>query len=56
MLPPETIPDWIDEWVIMLKEEDENGYGWGLKPGAPDSVKKEFIEYMKTYMDGCQEE
>ena len=33
-------PDWFDEWVIA---DTDN---WHLKPGAPDYVKKEFVEMM----------
>ena len=34
------MPEWFEEWVIP---EVDN---WHLKPGAPESVKKEFAEWM----------
>ena len=56
MLPLDLEPEWIKKWTIILDKSDKNGLGWALKEGAPPEIKIEFENYIKTYMDGCQEE
>ena len=33
------------DWIELSQ------YGWQLKPGAPADVKKDFEEYMATFLD-----
>jgi len=40
-------PDWFDEWVY----NDGKTFGFKLKDGAPEDVKKEFEEWTKESDD-----
>ena len=54
MLPLDPEPEWIDEWTIILDENDENGHKWVLKEGAPPEIKEKFKQYIEDYVDGYQ--